>query len=109
MRTIAIANQKGGCGKTTTAINLSTALAMRGNQVLLLDLDPQAHATLGLGRDPDALDKTIYDALTNSQIPLSRVVVSTNVKGLNLAPNNILLSGFELELASRHDREYLAV
>jgi chromosome partitioning protein len=107
MRTIAIANQKGGCGKTTTAVNLSAALAMLGKQVLLLDLDPQAHATLGFGHDPDALDKTIYDALTNEQIPLSRVIVSTNVTGLNVAPNNILLSGFELELAPLEGREYV--
>jgi len=107
MRTIAIANQKGGCAKTTTAVNLSTALATLGNQVLLVDLDPQAHATLGLGHRPDALDKTIYDALTNAQIPMSRVVVTTGVKGLSLAPNNILLSGFELSLASVPDREYV--
>ncbi|MHC4184423.1 MAG: ParA family protein [Planctomycetota bacterium] len=107
MRTISIANQKGGCGKTTTSVNLAAALAMLGNRVLLVDLDPQAHATLGVGRDPSAADKTIYDALTNAQIPLSRVIVSTATKGLNLVPNNILLSGFELELASVYGREYV--
>ena len=107
MRTIAVANQKGGCGKTTTAVNLAAALAYLGNEVLLIDLDPQAHATLGVGRDPESMDKTIYDALTNAQIPLSRVIVTTNVKGLHLSPSNILLSGVEFELASQNGREYV--
>ena len=114
MRTIAIANQKGGCGKTTTAINLATAFAVLGKQVILIDLDPQAHTTLGLGCDPGALDKTVYHAITNvqipasrKQIPISKAVQSTNIKGLDLVPSNILLSGAEFELATLYGREYV--
>jgi len=107
MRTIAIANQKGGCGKTTTAINIAAAFATLGNRVLIVDLDPQAHTTIGLGCSPDSMDKTVYDALTNMQIPISRVLVSSSEKNLNLAPSNILLSGIEFELATIYGREYV--
>jgi chromosome partitioning protein len=107
MRTIAISNQKGGCGKTTTAVNLATAFAMLGRQVLIVDLDPQGHASLALGCDPGMLDKTIYHALTNARIPMPRVIISSNEKNLDLAPSNILLSGVELELATMYSREYI--
>jgi chromosome partitioning protein len=105
MRTIAIANQKGGCGKTTTAVNLAAAFARKGMRTLIIDLDPQGHATLGLGHNPEALDKTIYNALTNAQIPIFRVIISTSIDGLNLAPSNILLSGAELELGDALEKE----
>ena len=105
MRTIAIANQKGGCGKTTTAVNLAAVFAGKGKRTLIIDLDPQGHATLGLGHNPETLDKTIYHALTNAQIPISRVIINTNIAGLNLAPSNILLSGAELELADVIEKE----
>jgi chromosome partitioning protein len=107
MRTIAIANQKGGCGKTTSAVNIAAAFAKHGRRTLIMDLDPQGHSTLGLGHNPETLDKTIYHALTNVQIPLPRVIIGTSMEGLNLAPSNILLSGAELELANVTGREFV--
>jgi len=107
MRTVVIANQKGGCGKTTTAVNLATAFAERGKRVLMADLDPQGHTTLGFGYEPDALSKTIYHCLINAEFPLSTVILSTKVENLSIAPSNILLSGAELELATVVGREFV--
>lgn len=107
MRTIAIANQKGGCGKTTTAVNLSVALAHKGNKVILIDLDPQAHATLGLGQDPEKLNIGIYDVLVRQHFPAAQAVVNTYVAGLDLLPSNVLLSGAELELSLATSREFV--
>ena len=107
MRTIAIANQKGGCGKTTTAVNLAAAFAERQYRTLLIDLDPQGHSTIGFGCDPDELSTTIYDALMKSQIGLSDIIVGTKVEHLDLAPSNVLLSGAEIELISVVGREFV--
>ncbi|MBN2269789.1 MAG: ParA family protein [Sedimentisphaerales bacterium] len=99
MKTISIVNHKGGCGKTTTAISTSAAFAALGYRVLLIDLDPQANATIGLGLDPDSFDRTIYDAITNVKVPLSTVVTSTSIERLDLAPCNIYLASAGLALS----------
>lgn len=107
MRIVAIANQKGGCGKTTTAVNLSCALALMGRHVLLIDMDPQAHATIGLGCDPESLEKTIYNLFTEHDVNVDNLVTKSNIEGLDLLPSNVLLSGVELELASMENREFV--
>lgn len=107
MRTIAISNQKGGCGKTTTAVNLAAAVAQTGRRVLIVDLDPQGHATLGLGYNPDAMTKTIYNVIVGMQIPISEVVLRTKIETLDLVPANILLAGAEIELAGMVGRELI--
>ena len=107
MRIISIANQKGGCGKTTTAINLSDGLARRRKKVLLLDLDPQGHAAMGLGIDADSLEMTIHDVLGNAEgvkSALEEVIVRVN-KNLDIVPSNLGLSTFEQNLSMRPGRE----
>ena len=101
---VAIANQKGGVAKTTTAINLSACLAELGNRVLLVDLDPQGNATSGLGIAKHKLTRCIYDVLIND-VPLEQVIQKTDQKNLKVVPARIQLAGAEIELVSQISRE----
>ncbi|GBR76432.1 putative AAA family ATPase [Candidatus Termititenax persephonae] len=106
MAAISVINQKGGCGKTTTSVNIATGLARRGYRVLLVDMDPQGHSTLGLGCNPDSLERTIFDVIDEraENTPLSAVIVPLTER-LTLAPSNVLLSAFEQSLAGKAGRE----
>ncbi len=110
-RTLALVNQKGGCAKTTTAVNLAACLAASGRKTLVIDMDPQANATVSLGVDPGGLARTIYHVLVEGErddsdgTGLLDIIVPTTVQHLMLAPASIDLAAAELELAARIGRE----
>lgn len=104
---IAIANQKGGVGKTTTAVNLAACLAARGHRSLLVDLDPQANATTYLGLDPDKVATSVHDVLVDLQIPFDQVIQATRYESLYLAPADITLARVDMALQTAVSRETL--
>jgi chromosome partitioning protein len=104
-RVLALANQKGGVGKTTTAINLGTALAAIGENVLIIDLDPQGNASTGLGIDRKSRRRSTYDVLTR-EVTIRDAILETAVPRLHIVPSTMDLSGFELEIAQERDRAY---
>jgi len=104
-RIIAIANQKGGVGKTPTAVNLSASLASAGARTLLVDMDPQGNASSGVGVDSRSLDKTLYDVIVGNVDP-GQILENTDVKGLDLLPSNQGLSGLEVELVGQQGRSF---
>ena len=104
-RVIALCNQKGGVGKTTTTINLGAALAETGRRVLLVDFDPQGALSVGLGVNPNELDLTVYNLLMQRDVSIDEVLLKTAVPGLDLLPGNIDLSAAEVQLVSEVARE----
>jgi chromosome partitioning protein len=106
-RVVAVCNQKGGVGKTTTTINLGAALAEQGRRVLLVDFDPQGALSVGLGVQPHELDATVYNLLMERGVTARDVIIKTRVDGMDLLPSNIDLSGGEVQLVHEVGREFV--
>ncbi|MCR5545106.1 MAG: AAA family ATPase [Lachnospiraceae bacterium] len=106
-RIIAIANQKGGVGKTTTAINLSACLAEQGKKVLVIDLDPQGNTTSGFGLDKDELTNTVYELMLNECTIRESMYGVENIEGLKIIPSDVNLAGAEIELLGINEKEYI--
>lgn len=105
-RIIAIANQKGGVGKTTTSINLSACLAEAGKKVLTIDIDPQGNTTSGLGIDKDEIENTVYELIIG-EASLEQCIVSSQYGTIDVLPSNVNLAGAEIELIGMEDKEYI--
>ena len=106
-RTVAVCNQKGGVGKTTTTINLGASLAEQGRRVLLVDFDPQGALSVGLGIQPHDIEATVYNLLMERDVTAHDVLLKTSVNGMDLLPSNIDLSGAEVQLVHEVGREYV--
>ena len=104
-KAIAIFNQKGGVGKTTTNINLAACLALKGKNILVLDIDPQGNTTSGLGISKTDNEYSTYDLLTDSDLDINEAIVETQTKGLDLIPGSVQLAGAEVELVQLDHRE----
>ena len=105
-RFIAIANQKGGVGKTTTVVNLSACLAQSGKKTLVIDMDPQANASSGLGLDPSKIRRSVYDMLINGNAA-RQVIMSTDIANLDIMPSTVKLVGAEVEMVAVMAREQI--
>lgn len=106
-RIIAIANQKGGVGKTTTSINLSACLAEKGKKVLAIDLDPQGNMTSGLGVDKNEVENTVYELMLDEDMSINEAAIDTVVDKVKLVASNVDLAAAEIELIGRNDKEYI--
>ena len=105
-RIIAIANQKGGVGKTTTAINLSACLSEMGQRVLTIDIDPQGNTTSGLGVDKNEAENSVYDLLLE-ECSIEECIIETEIENQSLIPSNVNLAGAEIELIGVEEKEYI--